>query len=124
MPQEPRLEMLPDKDLKLTGSHFRKVVRRIESIVPLAGEGITVEPVDGGIKINNDSPAAIWRMWIYCSRIWRALSVRCSKCMFKWNPGCGLCIAIKKRCIGWRGFPLRDIGKSKVTRGLDYGKQH
>ncbi len=57
MPQEPRLEMLPDKDLKLTGSHFRKVVRRIESIVPLAGEGITVEPVDGGIKINNDSPA-------------------------------------------------------------------
>ena len=57
MPQEPRLEMLPDKDLKLSGEHFRKVVRRIESIVPLAGEGITVEPVDGGIKINNDLPA-------------------------------------------------------------------
>jgi hypothetical protein len=52
MPREPRLEMLPDKDLKLTGSHFRKVVRRIESIVPIAGTGIVVEPVEGGHKIS------------------------------------------------------------------------
>jgi hypothetical protein len=51
MPKEPRLAMLPDKDLKLSGSHFRRVVRRIESIVPIAGNGIEVEPVDGGHKI-------------------------------------------------------------------------
>ena len=44
--------MLPDKDLKLSGEHFRKVVRRIESIVPIAGDGITVEAVDGGHKIS------------------------------------------------------------------------
>jgi hypothetical protein len=44
--------MLPDKNLKLTGSHFRKVVRRIESIVPIAGDGIVVEPIDGGHKIS------------------------------------------------------------------------
>ena len=54
MPQEPRLEMLPDKDLKLTGSHFRKVVRRIESSVPLAGKGIKVEPKSGGYEITAD----------------------------------------------------------------------
>jgi len=52
MPQEPRLDMLPDKDLKLSGTHFRKVVKRIESIVPIAGTGIVVEPVDGGHKIS------------------------------------------------------------------------
>jgi len=52
MPREAKLDMLPDKDLKLSGAHFRKVVRRIESIVPIAGEGITVEPVDGGHKIS------------------------------------------------------------------------
>jgi hypothetical protein len=57
MPSEPRLDMLPDKDMKLTGEHFRKVVRRIESIVPLAGEGIKVEPKEGGYEITNDSPA-------------------------------------------------------------------
>jgi hypothetical protein len=54
MPREPRLQMLPDKDLKLTGSHFRRVVRRIESIVPIAGERITVEPIDSGYKITAD----------------------------------------------------------------------
>jgi hypothetical protein len=52
MPREPRLDMLPDKDMKLSGSHFRKVVRRIESIVPIAGTGIVVEPVEGGHKIS------------------------------------------------------------------------
>jgi hypothetical protein len=51
MPREPKLDMLPDKEMKLSGEHFRKVVRRIESIVPIAGDGITVEPVDGGHKI-------------------------------------------------------------------------
>ena len=57
MPSEPRLDMLPDKDMKLTGEHFRKVVRRIESIVPLAGEGIQIEAVEGGHKITNTQPA-------------------------------------------------------------------
>lgn len=57
MPQEPRLQMLPDKDMKLSGEEFRKIVRRIESIVPLAGDGISVKPKDGGYEINNDAPA-------------------------------------------------------------------
>jgi len=57
MPQEPRLQMLPDSSMKLSGQHFRRVVRRIESIVPIAGEGITVEPVDGGHKISVESTA-------------------------------------------------------------------
>jgi len=57
MPREPRLEMLPDKEMKLSGEHFRKVVRRIESIVPLAGDGIKVEPKEGGYEISNDAPA-------------------------------------------------------------------
>ena len=52
MPQEPKLDMLPDKDMKLSGEHFRKVVRRIESIVPLAGDNIFVEPKDGGHEIS------------------------------------------------------------------------
>jgi len=52
MPQEPRLQMLPDKDMKLSGEHFRKVVRRIESIVPLAGDGIKVQPKEGGYEIS------------------------------------------------------------------------
>ena len=56
MPREPKLDMLPDKDLKLTGSHFRRVVRRIESIVPIAGARIKVEPVDGGHLITADPP--------------------------------------------------------------------
>ena len=57
MPQEPRLDMLPDKDMKLSGAHFRKVVRRIESIVPLAGENILVEPKDGGYEISAEFPS-------------------------------------------------------------------
>jgi hypothetical protein len=58
MPQEPRLEMLPDKAMKLSGSTFRKIVRRIESIVPLAGDRITVTPKDGGYEITADEPPA------------------------------------------------------------------
>ena len=56
MPQEPRLQMLPDSSMKLSGQHFRKVVRRIESIVPLAGDNITVTPKDGGYEINATFP--------------------------------------------------------------------
>ena len=52
MPQEPRLQMLPDSSMKLSGEHFRKVVRRIESIVPLAGNNITVEQKEGGYEIS------------------------------------------------------------------------
>jgi len=55
MPQEPKLDMLPDKEMKLSGGHFRKVVRRIESIVPLAGFSIKTEQVDGGIKLHLDA---------------------------------------------------------------------
>ena len=57
MPREPKLQMLPDKDMKLSGEHFRKVVRRIESIVPLAGDGISVKPKEGGYEITNEAPA-------------------------------------------------------------------
>ena len=57
MPQEPRLQMLPDSNMKLSGSTFRKIVRRIESIVPLAGENITVEPIDSGYKISAELPS-------------------------------------------------------------------
>lgn len=49
--------MLPDSSMKLSGEHFRKVVRRIESIVPLAGDGISVQPKEGGYEISNDAPA-------------------------------------------------------------------
>lgn len=55
MPREPKLDMLPDKDMKLSGQHFRKVVRRIESIVPLAGFSIKTEDADGGIKLHLDA---------------------------------------------------------------------
>ena len=44
--------MLPDSSMKLSGEHFRKVVRRIESIVPLAGNNITVEQKEGGYEIS------------------------------------------------------------------------
>ena len=44
--------MLPDSSMKLSGEHFRKVVRRIESIVPLAGNNITVEQKEGGYRIS------------------------------------------------------------------------
>ncbi len=57
MPQEPRLQMLPDSNMKLSGSTFRKIVRRIESIVPLAGDNITVEPKDGGYEISAEFPS-------------------------------------------------------------------
>jgi len=49
--------MLPDKDMKISGEQFRKIVRRIESIVPLAGDGIKVTPKEGGYKIDADQQA-------------------------------------------------------------------
>lgn len=55
MPREPALTMLPNKDMALSGDHFRKVVRRIESIVPLAGFSIKTEEADGGIKLHLDA---------------------------------------------------------------------
>ena len=42
--------------MKLSGQHFRRVVRRIESIVPLAGDNITVLPKEGGYEINATVP--------------------------------------------------------------------
>ena len=56
MPKEPRLDMIPDGDIKISGEKFRKIVRRIESIVPIAGENIKVQAVDGGHKISTKSP--------------------------------------------------------------------
>jgi hypothetical protein len=55
MPREPKLDMLPDKDMALSGEHFRKVVRRIESIVPLAGFSIRTENADEGIRLHLDA---------------------------------------------------------------------
>ena len=55
MPREPKLDMLPDKDMALSGEHFRKVVRRIESIVPLAGFSIRTEDAEEGIKLHLDA---------------------------------------------------------------------
>ena len=52
MAREPKLTMLPDKDLKLSGGHFRRVVRRIECTVPLAGFAIQTHEEDGGIRIH------------------------------------------------------------------------
>ena len=51
MPQGP-LPPLPSGKLKLGAEHFRKVVRRIEDIKPLAGKGIKIEPKEGGILIS------------------------------------------------------------------------
>ena len=55
MPREPMLTMLPDKDLKLSGNHFRRVVRRIECTVPLAGYSIKTEETDEGTKLHLDA---------------------------------------------------------------------
>lgn len=50
MPQGP-LTPLPSGKLKLGAEHFRKVVRRIEDIKPLAGAGIKIEPKEGGMLL-------------------------------------------------------------------------
>ena len=59
MPQEPKLQMLPDSSMKLSGSIFRKIVRRIESIVPIAGDRIAVTPKDSGYEIRAIVPVPI-----------------------------------------------------------------
>ena len=55
MPREPKLDPLPDKNMALSGNEFRKIVRRIESIVPLPGYSIKTEEVYDGIKIHLDA---------------------------------------------------------------------
>jgi hypothetical protein len=50
---EPRLAPLPGGKLKIHAEHFRKVVRRIECIKPLAGYGIRVTETEDGILIKN-----------------------------------------------------------------------
>jgi hypothetical protein len=49
---EPRIPTPPDGNLKIHAEHFRKVVRRIECIKPLAGDNITLTLTEDGIKIN------------------------------------------------------------------------
>lgn len=54
---EPRLPPLPSGKIKLGAEHFRKVVRRIECIKPLAGQGIRIRQTEDGIEISSDSTA-------------------------------------------------------------------
>ncbi len=51
MPEAP-LQELPGGKIKISAEHFRKVVRRIEDIKPLAGPGIKITPKEGGIEIS------------------------------------------------------------------------
>jgi hypothetical protein len=58
---EPRLTPLPGGKLKLGAEHFRRVVRRIECIKPLAGDGISIRETEDGIEIsasNSEFPTA------------------------------------------------------------------
>lgn len=55
---EPRLIPLPGGKIKIGAEHFRKVVRRIECIKPLAGEGISLRETEDGIEISA-TPAAL-----------------------------------------------------------------
>ena len=50
---EPKLANLPPGNLKIHAEHFRKVVRRIECIKPIAGDNITLTPTEDGIKISS-----------------------------------------------------------------------
>jgi hypothetical protein len=49
---EPRIPTPPQGNLKIHAEHFRKVVRRIECIKPLAGNNVTLTPTEDGIKID------------------------------------------------------------------------
>jgi len=49
---EPKLDTPPSGNLKIHAEHFRKVVRRIECIKPIAGNNITLTPTEDGIKIS------------------------------------------------------------------------
>jgi hypothetical protein len=50
---EPKLDTPPSGNLKIHAEHFRKVVRRIECIKPIAGDNITLTPTEDGIKISS-----------------------------------------------------------------------
>lgn len=52
---EPRLQPLPAGKLKIHAEHFRKVVRRIEAIKPLAGNNISIQETDDGILISSSA---------------------------------------------------------------------
>jgi hypothetical protein len=54
---EPRIPTPPEGNLKIHAEHFRKVVRRIECIKPIAGDNITLTPTEDGIKISSAAPA-------------------------------------------------------------------
>jgi len=53
---EPRIPTPPEGNLKIHAEHFRKVVRRIECIKPIAGDNITLTPTEDGIKISSTAP--------------------------------------------------------------------
>jgi hypothetical protein len=55
---EPKLDTPPSGNLKIHAEHFRKVVRRIECIKPIAGDNITLTPTEDGIKISSAASAA------------------------------------------------------------------
>lgn len=54
---EPRLTPLPAGKLKIHAEHFRKVVRRIEAIKPLAGDNISILETEDGIEISSTGTA-------------------------------------------------------------------
>ena len=56
---EPRLPPLPAGKLKIHAEHFRKVVRRIEAIKPLAGKNISIAQTEDGIEISADDQSGI-----------------------------------------------------------------
>jgi len=49
---EPPLDFLPQGNLRIHAEHFRKVVRRIEGIKPLAGNNINITQTDNGVRID------------------------------------------------------------------------
>lgn len=56
---EPRLQPLPGGKLKIHAEHFRRVVRRIECIKPLAGKNISIAQTEDGIEISADDQSSI-----------------------------------------------------------------
>jgi hypothetical protein len=49
---EPPLIVPPEGNLRIHAEHFRKVVRRIEGIKPLAGDNIKITQTDNGVRID------------------------------------------------------------------------
>jgi hypothetical protein len=69
---EPRILTPPEGNLKIHAEHFRKVVRRIECIKPLAGNNVTLTPTEDGIKIDciaTATTAATNPSWLDCLTI-------------------------------------------------------